>query len=99
MPVASPSSLVLLPNYPNPFNPKTTIAFELPRRMDVSLDIFDVSGRLTRSLIDGISYGAGRHEVIWNGRDDSGQRVSSGTYFFRLKAGEYSETKRMVLIK
>jgi hypothetical protein len=89
----------LLPNKPNPFNPHTTIAFELPRQMTVSLHVFDVRGRLIRELIDGEIFSEGRHEVIWNGRDESGRKVASGTYFFRLEAGNDSETKRMVLAK
>jgi hypothetical protein len=85
--------------YPNPFNPQTTIAFELPKRESVTLRIFDISGRLVRSLIAAKPHTPGRHEVVWNGRDDAGRQVASGTYFYRLEAGSYSETKRMVLIK
>jgi hypothetical protein len=89
----------LEPACPNPFNPHTTIAFELPRQLDVSLRIFDLSGRLVRSLIGGETRGQGRHEVVWNGRDDAGRQVASGTYFYRLVAGELAETKSMVLVK
>jgi len=86
-------------NHPNPFNPQTTIAFELPKREAVTLSVFDISGRLVRELITAESHTPGRHEVVWNGRDDVGRQVASGTYFYRLEAGSYSETKRMVLIK
>jgi len=86
-------------NHPNPFNPQTTIAFELPKRESVTLQVFDMSGRLVRNLITAEPHTPGRHEVVWNGRDDSGRQVASGTYFYRLEAGSYSETKRMVLIK
>lgn len=86
-------------NHPNPFNPQTTIAFELPKRESVNLQIFDMAGRLVRRLITAEPHTPGRHEVVWNGRDDSGRQVASGTYFYRLEAGSYSETKRMVLIK
>jgi len=89
----------LLRNKPNPFNPHTTIAFELSRQMAVSLHVFDASGRLVRDLIRVEEYTPGRYEVAWNGRDDAGRQVASGTYFYRLEAGSYSETKRMVLIK
>ena len=61
--------------------------------------MFNVSGRLARELIDGEIIAEGRQEAVWNGRDDSGRRVASGTYFYRLEAGEYAETKRMALIK
>ncbi|MFH2053292.1 MAG: FlgD immunoglobulin-like domain containing protein [bacterium] len=91
--------LLLDQNAPNPFNPHTIIAFELGKREAVSLRVFDVSGRLVRSLIDGEVFDPGRHEAIWNGRDDSGRQCASGTYFYRLEAGQYSETKRMVLVK
>jgi len=84
---------------PNPFNPKTTISFELPGRETVTLQIFDMAGRLVRNLITSASHASGRHEVVWNGRDEADRQVASGTYFYRLEAGSYSETKRMVLVK
>jgi S-formylglutathione hydrolase FrmB len=89
----------LLQAYPNPFNPQTRIAFDLPNREAVTLQVFDMAGRLVRNLIAAEPHAPGRHEVVWNGRDDRGRRVSSGTYFYRLEAGAFSETKRMVLIK
>jgi hypothetical protein len=92
-------NVILLPNYPNPFNPQTTIVFELSRRESVSLRVLDISGRLVRVLIRAENHTPGRHEVVWNGRDDAGRQVASGTYFYRLEAGSYSETKRMVLVK
>jgi len=85
--------------YPNPFNPQTTIAFDLPKRGSVSLRVFDMAGRLVRNLFTTEPHTPGRHEVVWNGRDDGGRQVASGTYFYRLEAGQYSETKRMVLVK
>jgi hypothetical protein len=89
----------LIGNSPNPFNPQTTIAYDLPKQTAVSLRVFDLSGRLVRVLVDGEIIAEGRNEAIWNGRDDTGKRVASGTYFYRLEAGEYSETRRMALIK
>ncbi|MBU8871400.1 MAG: hypothetical protein KOO60_11100 [Gemmatimonadales bacterium] len=86
-------------NHPNPFNPQTTIAFELPRQESVRLRVFDVGGRLVKELIGGEIYNQGRHEAVWNGRDGGGKIVASGTYFYCLEAGELSETRRMVLIK
>lgn len=86
-------------NHPNPFNPHTTIAFDLPKQTAVSLRVFDVSGRLVTVLLEGEIEGAGRREVVWTGRDDYGQQVAAGVYFYRLDAGEYSETKRMALVK
>ena len=93
------SRTALLQNAPNPFNPQTTIAYDLPKQTAVSLRVFDVSGRLVRELIRGEIVAEGRQEAVWNGRNNTGRRVASGTYFYRLEAGEYSETKRMALIK
>jgi hypothetical protein len=90
---------IYLASYPNPFNPQTTIVFEILERQAVTLRVFDMSGRLVKELITFEPHTPGRHEVVWNGRDDSGRQVASGTYFYRLEAGSYSETKRMVLIK
>ncbi len=89
----------LFSNYPNPFNPQTTIAFELPKQESVNLRVFDMAARLVKELVRGAVSTSGRHEVVWDGRDDAGRQVASGTYFYLLEAGNYSETKRMVLVK
>ncbi len=94
-----PSRYNLSQNVPNPFNPMTTIFFELPEQTRVRLQVFDISGRLVRHLINGDSMGAGRQQVIWNGKDDTGQQVSAGVYFYHLSAGPFKETKRMTLVK
>jgi flagellar hook assembly protein FlgD len=86
-------------NVPNPFNPMTTIYFEMPEAANVRLQVYDISGRLVRSLIGGESMGAGRQEVIWNGKDDAGMQVSAGVYFYHLSAGQFNQTKRMTLVK
>ena len=85
-----PTNSALFSNVPNPFNPSTTIAFDLPRAEVVRLTVFDISGRLIRSLVNGSTYVAGRHQVEWNGRDEAGQRAASGVYFYRIEAGDYS---------
>ena len=85
--------------YPNPFNPMTTIRFDLPQSARVNLRIFDIAGRLVRTLVDGEVVEAGRKEIVWRGRDGSGRQVASGTNFYRLDVGSFSETKRMVLVK
>jgi choice-of-anchor C domain-containing protein len=85
--------------YPNPFNPQTTISFELPSERLVSLFIYDLSGRLVDVLLQDEVARQGRNEVIWNARDQSGRQLPSGTYFYRLEAGGYVETKRMTLLK
>jgi len=89
---------VLHQNSPNPFNPVTTIAFDLPGVRKVKLEVYSLSGRRIATLVNG-PLGAGHHEVIWKGQDDSGFEVASGTYFYRLDAGSHAETKMMVLIR
>lgn len=88
-----PSAVALLPNYPNPFNPITTIVYDLPRLVDVTLTVYDVLGRHVRVLISG-TQPPGTHEVSF---DASG--LSSGIYFYRLHAGDFVETKRMVVVR
>lgn len=82
-----PHSFRLRQNHPNPFNPQTTISFDLPRVMRVSLRVYDISGRLVAVLLDDVSAPAGRNELVWQGRDFAGQAVSSGSYIYRLQAG------------
>jgi M6 family metalloprotease-like protein len=90
--------LKLSQNFPNPFNPTTSIAFYLPERLRVQLEVFDVSGRLVSRLSDGV-FEAGPHRVEWNGTDANGTRVSSGVYVYRLTAGHRSISKKMILLK
>jgi len=85
-------------NSPNPFNPKTSIAFSLPDAADVELSIYDVAGRKVATLVDS-NMPAGPHSVEWNGRSDSGERVASGVYFYRLNAGDNEMSRKMVLLK
>jgi hypothetical protein len=85
-------------NYPNPFNPKTEISYHIPQDEAVSLNVYDVSGRLVRTLVDGNKV-FGPHSVVWDGKDNVGRQVSSGVYFYRLWAGDFVKTRRMVLLK
>ncbi len=85
-------------NRPNPFNPTTEISFRIAGQLPVSLKIYDVAGRLVRTMVDG-PQDAGVYSVTWNGIDNSGATVSTGVYFYRLSAGKYTETRRMVLLK
>jgi Endonuclease I/Lamin Tail Domain/FlgD Ig-like domain len=93
-----PIALVLHQNAPNPFNPATTIAYELDTTAQVDLQIFDLSGRLVRTLFQG-SEEAGSHQKVWRGRDQAGRSVATGVYFYRLQAGGEVETRRMLLAK
>lgn len=88
----------LVQNYPNPFNPTTTIRFSLARNAHVVLTIYDVRGAHVITLLDEARV-PGDHRVVWDGRSDAGVRVSSGIYFYRLTAGDFRETKKMVLLK
>jgi hypothetical protein len=90
--------IALHQNNPNPFNPTTTISFTLPETGKVMLSIYDVQGRLVRTLVDGI-VGEGYQKCIWVGRDASGSPVGSGVYFYRLTAGDKTLTKKMVLLR
>ncbi|MEW5702761.1 MAG: T9SS type A sorting domain-containing protein [Candidatus Zixiibacteriota bacterium] len=85
-------------NIPNPFNAATTITYSLADDGPVRLDVFDVLGRRVTTLVDRFE-SAGPHEVSWTGRDERGQTVASGMYFYRLIAGGTSDTKKMVLLK
>ncbi|MBU2503337.1 right-handed parallel beta-helix repeat-containing protein [bacterium] len=92
-------AFVLHEAVPNPFNPTTTVAFDLPAPETVSLLVFDVKGRLVRTLLDRQTFPQGRHEVRWDGRDQAGGQAASGTYFFRLEGGGRGRTTRGVLLK
>jgi len=93
-----PLSYQLKQNYPNPFNPETHIYFEIPQMHDVKLEIYNILGQKVRSLING-AYNPGRHTVTWNGRNDSGMIVPSGVYIYRLHAGSFMVSKKMLMLK
>ena len=93
-----PGNFTLYQNYPNPFNPATTITFDLPKDVRVRLEIFDVAGRLICTLIDEPKE-AGSHQVVWNGQDDTGNTVASGLYIYRLQAGDFVQSRKMLFMK
>jgi hypothetical protein len=93
-----PARYELYQNVPNPFNPTTTISFVLPERTRATLSIYDVEGRLVRTLVDEI-IGEGYQERTWDGKDANGNQVGSGVYFYRLTAGDKTLTKKMVLLR
>ncbi len=96
--VGVPGAFGLGQNYPNPFNPSTTIRFDLPHTADVRLSVYNVKGELVRALIDS-RMTEGRKEIRWNGRDSHGKNVASGVYFYSLAAGEFAQTRKMVLLR
>ena len=94
-----PSDYELHANYPNPFNPTTTISFTLPLDKAVSVKVYDMTGRLVRTLINNQTYTKGFHEVVWDATNDAGQTVASGSYLYSLEYGNFRQSKTMVLIK
>jgi subtilisin family serine protease len=101
--IVTPDDFALLPNYPNPFNPGTWIPYELPKPADVTLDIYDISGRLIRSIKLGYR-DAGRYTdtdnaAYWDGTDELSQQAASGTYFCIFRAGEFEAVRKMILLK
>lgn len=85
-------------NFPNPFNPTTTIAFNLPKAAQVRLSVFDLQGRKVHTLVNQ-SMPAGRHQAKWDGTNDSGNKVTSGVYLYMLKVGTFKQTKKMILMQ
>ena len=94
----APDAFALSQNYPNPFNPETEISYDLPNGAHVTLIIFNIVGQKVKTLADGFQ-DAGQKSLHWDGKNDSGNKVSSGIYFYRIQAGEYSQTRRMVLLR
>ena len=85
-------------NYPNPFNPETTINYSLKENTKISLNIYNIKGEKVKTLVNKL-LPAGEHSIIWKGKNDSGKSVTSGVYFYKLKAGEFNCTKKMILMK
>lgn len=93
-----PRTFTVHQNYPNPFNPATTFAFSIPRSGRVRVDVFDILGRVVKTLYDG-TLPAGRHTRVWDGTDQHGNRASSGVYLYRVKYNDQSVMRKMVLMK
>ncbi len=94
-----PAATVALSATPNPFNPSTTLAFELPRALPVRLTVHDAAGRLVRVLGDGREFAAGRNEAVWDGRDDRGRAQPSGVYLARVEAAGLVAATRLTLLR
>jgi len=93
-----PDEYLLGQNFPNPFNPQTTISFALPTAGNISLIIYDLNGREIMRWDEDISQG-GYYQKVWNGENLSGEQVSSGVYLYRFRAGDFVQTKKMVLLR
>lgn len=92
-----PTGFQLHQNYPNPFNPRTHISFQLPKPAKVKITVYDLLGRQIKELTDS-SYPAGKSEVYWDGTNGKNNLVSAGIYFYRIEAGQFNKTKKMVLL-
>ena len=93
-----PTAYKLLNNYPNPFNPSTRIAFEIPKSEFITLKVYNINGELIRNIVEE-NLPAGRFERVWNGKDNNGREVTSGVYIYRLTAGKFNKSARMILMK
>jgi flagellar hook assembly protein FlgD len=93
-----PDAFSLSQNYPNPFNPETVIKYALPEDCHVELSIYNILGQKVKTLVDQYQ-NAGYKIVHWNGRDDQGNKLASGVYFYKIKTPKYSETKKMVSLQ
>jgi len=93
-----PTTYGLSQNYPNPFNPSTVIEFTVPQRSNVELSVYNLLGQRVVTLVDE-PMSQGTYRAVWYGQDESGHDVATGIYFYRLLAGEFAATKKMVLLK
>ncbi len=93
-----PSDFALWSNYPNPFNPSTTITFDIAKPSVVKLTIYNSLGQTVRALYEGTK-SEGRYDIYWDGKNDQGVQVPSGMYIYRLEAGEFTQSKKMMLVK
>ena len=98
VPAEPPRLHALFPSYPNPFNPETTIPYEIERSGTVHLAVYGLTGQCVRTLVDA-ELPAGRYSVVWDGRDDAGRDVSSGVYLCRMIAGEFSAVRKLLLVR
>ena len=92
------AATALIGNYPNPFNPSTTISYSVKDAAPVRVEIFNGKGQLIRTLVNAIQP-SGYYNAVWNGRDDAGKTVASGVYLVRMHAGDYRSTRKMMLME
>ncbi len=97
-PAQSVFTFELAPNYPNPFNPETTIRYQVARGVNVNITIYNVLGQKVRTLVNGIKP-AGAHRIVWNGKDERGLGLPTGMYFYKMKAGEFVQVRKMLLLQ
>jgi hypothetical protein len=93
-----PAGYGLGQNYPNPFNPQTTITFSLPTRAQVEVAVYNLLGEKVATVVDG-RRPAGEHTAVWNGLDSEGREVATGVYFYRIRTEEFTQSRKMLLLK
>lgn len=93
-----PKMFLLQQNYPNPFNPTTTIQYTLPKRTEVTIQIFNPLGQMVRTFDETLQQ-PGSYQVIWDGKDSQGHQVPSGFYFYRIIADGFTDVRKMILLK
>ncbi len=94
----APSKAMLQGNYPNPFNPTTTIKYNAPVNGNVNVSVYNVKGQLVKTLVNEHK-AAGEHSIVWNGEDNNGQQTTSGIYFYKMTSGNRTETQKMIMVK
>jgi len=94
-----PTANFLRQNFPNPFNPETTLSFDLKDDSVVTLKIYDMTGQVVRTLVNGQSFVAGAYQILWDAKNNNGQKVSSGVYLYQLKTGKFTSLKKMTLVR
>ncbi len=94
----APKFTKLAQNFPNPFNPSTTIKFDLKEKGLVTLKVYNVAGQLVRTLVDGVR-DAASYSIAWDGRNNIGSTVASGIYFYKMETKDFSQTRKMVLLR
>ena len=93
-----PQNPVLYSNYPNPFNPSTTIEFSIPQTGQVNMNIYNIRGQRVKSLQNSVLE-RGYHRVVWDGKDESNRSVASGVYFIKLESGRKTSIRKAMLLK
>ncbi len=93
-----PDEFMLFQNYPNPFNSSTTISYQIPKICYVNISIFDINGRLVQTLVNQ-RQNAAKYKVIWDGKDNSGNDVCSGLYFYVVKTGNFKDSRKMLILR
>lgn len=96
--VEKPLTLALWHNHPNPFNPTTTIAYQVPRQSEVRIEIYSMLGQKVRTLLNDRKE-PGEYKAVWDGRNDGGAQVASGVYMYRMVAGDFMQVRKMILMR